>query len=739
VNTQARGSRDADARGAGARESTGTPQHTGTQQPDRVQQGNRVQRVLGPVALVVFGALAILAGLAYGGGASAPALLDPGAFVRWGLPVVNLAVNLSAAGMIGALVLACFALSPEKPEYGKALDVAAGSAALMTILSAITGVMTYIDVSGTPLAFDSAFTAGIVEFVTQISVGQVWLAITLISAATTALCFAVRGQTAVVFVTILALLSLLPMALSGHAAGTAGHDQAITSLGLHLVFAAIWVGGLLTIVVLQRTLGADRLVPVLERYSTLAVISFVVVAFSGIVNADLRIGTLHNLLTAYGVLVLVKVVVLVALGLFGMVQRRYLIGRLRAGGGRRFFWWMATAELAFMGIASGVAAALARTATPVAQTPLGNPTPAEVLTGEPLPPPVSLLRYLDGVNLDPLWAIGCAFALFFYLAGVVRLRRRGDRWPIGRTVSWAAGMILLFWITSGGINVYEKYLFSAHMLAHMLLTMAVPLLLVPAAPVTLALRAIHPRKDGGRGPREWILRAVHSRFAAFLTHPITAAVLFGGSIWVFYYSPLFRWATTNHIGHEWMIAHLLITGYLFVQSLIGIDPVKYRFPYPLRLVVLLGTMAFHAFFGLSIITSSGLFLADWYGAMGRTWGLTPMADQQLAGGIAWSIGEIPTLILAIAVAVSWSRSDAKESKRRDRAADRSGDAELRAYNAMLQRTAGADADRAAAAAAAGTDAARDDARSRESESPVAESPVTESSVIESPVTGERPR
>ena len=674
-----------------------------------------MQRVAGPVALVVAALVAILMALAYGGAASAPALLDPGPVVRWGLPIANLFVNLSAAAMIGALFMACFALSPDKPEYDRALDVAAGSAAIMTVVSAITGVLTYLDVTGSALAFDQQFSDGISQFATQIAIGQVWLAITLIAATTTVLCFAVRNHTAIAFVTVIALCTLIPMALSGHAAGTAGHDQAITSLGLHLVFAAIWIGGLLTIVLIRKTLDKKRLVTVLERFSTLAIICFVVVAFSGIINADLRIGTLQNLLTAYGVLVLVKVFALAVLGLFGMFWRRYMIDRLKRVGSRGPFWWIVTAELAFMGLASGVAAALARTATPVAQVPVSQPTPAEVLTGEPLPPPVPLARYLFGVNIDPLWLIGCCFAIFFYLAGVMRLRRRGDAWPIGRTIAWIAGVLALLWVTNGGINVYEKYLFSSHMLAHMLLTMAVPVLLVPGAPVTLALRAIKKRTDGSRGGREWILLVVHSKIAAFLTHPITAAVLFAGSLWVFYYSPLFSWATTDHIGHEWMIIHFLITGYLFVQSLIGIDPVPYRFPYPMRLVLLLATMAFHAFFGLSIMTTDGLFLADWYGAMGRTWGVTPLADQQLAGGIAWSIGEIPTVALAITVAIQWSRSDAKETKRRDRQADRSGDADLVAYNAMLQRMASDDTDPRARAAErhgerAQTDAAKEPQR-----------------------------
>ena len=170
-----------------------------------------------------------------------------------------------------------------------------------------------------------------------------------------------------------------------------------------------------------------------------------------------------------------------------------------------------------------------------------------------------------------------------------------------------------------------------------------------------------------------------------LTNPFVAAGLFIGSLWVFYYTDLFRWSLYDHLGHEWMVAHFLITGYLFVLTLIGIDPVPYRLPYPGRLLLLIGIMAMHAFFGIAIMMQSGLMVAEWFGSMGRTWGATPLEDQYAGGGIAWSIGEIPTLILAITVAIQWSRSDDRDQRRRDRHADRTGDAELEAYNAAPGR------------------------------------------------------
>lgn len=647
----------------------------------------RIVRVIGPAALLVAALASVVAGLAFGGGAAAPLLADPGALVRWGLPIATLLVNLSLSGVVGALVLVCFVFAPDREEFGKALDFAAGCAAVMTVAAAATGLFTFVSVSNVPWSFDETFSNGLSSFITSVSLGQAWLGVTLIAAAVTVLCFAVRNHTALIFVTILAMAAVVPMAQQGHSAEAAGHDAAVTSFGLHVLFAAIWLGGLVTIIVLRGVFAGDRLVAVMERYSSIALIAFIVVAASGYVNAELRIGNLAQLATPYGILVLVKVAVLVVLGLFGVSQRRILIGRLKAGGKRGTFWWIVTAELAFMGIASGVAAALARTVTPVPQTRAATPTPAEILTGEKLPPELTWGRLFTSWNFDLLWVLACAFALFFYLAGVWRLRKRGDAWPIYRTVLWVLGIALLFYITNGGVNVYEKYLFSAHMSAHMVLTMAVPLLLVPGAPVTLAARAIRKRNDGSRGGREWILLAVHSRFAGVISNPIVAAILFAGSLWAFYYTPIFRWATTDHIGHEWMVVHFLITGYLFVQSLIGIDPVKFRLPYPFRLLLLLLTMAFHAFFGLSIMQMHGLLLADWFGAMGRTWGDPPLVDQQTGGGIAWSIGEIPTVILAIVVAIQWSRSDERETRRRDRNADRTNEAELRAYNDQLARLA----------------------------------------------------
>lgn len=644
----------------------------------------RTIRLLAPAALLLAALVSLVAALQFGGGAEAPRF-DPGAVVRYGVPISRLALDLTAATTIGALVLACFALGKEA-AFDRAMDVASATAAAWTIAAGAATFFTYLSISGLQPSLDPTFGQQFGNYLVNFELGRLWLTATVVPAVVTVLCFAVRNRTAVALVAALGVVGLVPLALMGHAAGAASHDAAVSSLGLHLVFVSVWLGGLVTLVLIRGTLGPGRLVTVLARYSTLALVSFIVVAVSGTVNAAIRIGAIESILSPYGVLVIVKVLALVTLGGFGAFQRRFVIGRMvndrvpeRVG-----FWWLVVAEVVVMGVASGVAAGLAATPTPVAQEPFDS-SPAALLTGEPLPPPLTFERYFTEWDFDILWVLITAFLAFFYLAGVWRLRHRGDRWPVYRTILWLVGLALLFYVTNGGMNVYEQFLFSSHMLAHMLIGMAVPLFLAPAAPVTLAMRAIKKRSDGSRGPREWILLTVQSRWAGFFSNPIVAGAFFASSLWIFYYSPLFRWAAEDHIGHTFMIVHFLLTGYLLVQALIGVDPLPYRAPYPMRLIVLLATMAFHAFFGLALMTGTGLLLADWYGAMGRDWGPSALEDQQIGGGIAWSVGEIPTIALAITVAVMWARSDEKEAKRLDRKDDRDGGADLNAYNDMLQK------------------------------------------------------
>ena len=652
---------------------------------------SRALRVAGPAILVVVALATLIWGLIIGGGAAPFAIGDPGPLVRWGLPIATLAVNLAAAGMVGALVTALFTLKAGEREFDAALDMASISAALFTVAAATTGFLTFVNTFNPAVGLGPEFGAQLGRFLVETESGRTWMLTAVAGATITVLAFAVRSWTPTLFVSILAIAALVPMGTQGHSGEEANHNAAVMALVLHISAAAVWLGGLLLMVVVRPLMTRPTLATAMSRYSSIALAAFIVVAISGTVRATIGVGAWENLASPYGAILLVKVGALVALGVLGAWYRRRLIGRLGGEAESRRFWGLVALELGFMGLASGAAAALARTAPPTTSNLPAVRTPAEYLTGAVLPPELTLDRWFTSWNLDLLWAFAAGFGIFLYLAGVWRLRRRGDRWPLFRTVLWVAGLALLFWVTCGPVNAYQDYLFSVHMMGHMLLTMAIPLLLVAGAPVTLAARAITKRDDGTRGGREWILWAVHSPVARVLTNPFVAAGLFVGSLWVFYFTDLFRWSLYDHLGHEWMTAHFLFTGYLFVLTLIGIDPVPYRLPYAGRLVLLIAVMAIHAFFGIAIMSQSGLMVAEWFGGMGRTWGPTPLEDQYIGGGVAWSIGELPTLILAITVAIQWSRSDERAQKRADRHADRTGDAELEAYNAQLAALAARDA------------------------------------------------
>jgi len=672
----------------------------------------------GPLAVVV-AIVAVLAAGAFSSAFTVPVgFPDPGALARLGTPVVTVLTELAVAVTLGSLVLAACVL-PAGTPVRKALGVAGAASATWAVLAVVQVVLRYSSISGTPVTA-ATFGDQLGLFVSQVSLGRNYLAIVVVAALTSAAALAVRGATGAMWTAALALVALAMQANTGHAAGAVSHELAVSSMFLHLGGAALWVGGLGTLAVVRVRGGLDRaaFATSVARYSAIALWCYVAVAVSGVANASIRIDTLAGLTTDYGVLLLTKVALLLVLGAVGFAHRELVVRRLAgptavgrpaggrtpvtgsAGGGassstgtkgtaaegtRWLFWRLVAVELAIMGAVSGVAVALGSTAPPVPQEEPLDTSAAYQVTGHALPPEPTLARWFTEWRWDLLPAFACVAALVVYLRWVRRLARRGDSWSVGRTVSWCVGVVVLFWVTSGGPAMYGHVLFSAHMVQHMILAMVVPIFLVLAAPVTLLVRAVPPRKDGSRGPREWVLAVVTSRVGQFFANPIVAAVNFAGSMIVFYYTPAFEYALTTYAGHLAMLLHFTLAGYLFANALVGIDPGPHRPPYPQRLLLLFATMAFHAFFGVALTSGEVLLVPEWFGLLGRDWGPSAIADQQRGGGVAWGIGELPTLVLAIVVAVMWTRSDEREAKRRDRQADRDGDAELEEYNAMLAR------------------------------------------------------
>jgi len=615
---------------------------------------------------------------------------DVGPLVRWGIPIVRAIHDLAAASTIGLLVVAA-TIIPEGRHTSRRITAAryACASGVVWVVAAFVGlVFSFASTSGTALT-DQAFGAQFETFVFQLDflrVAAISFAMALVVTMGAAV---VRRRSGMAFLAALGILAILPLSLAGHAAGAASHDLAVNSLALHLVSAVLWVGGLLALAILRPLLGTALGVSV-TRYSTLAGWCFVAVAVSGAANAWIRIGTLDNLASGYGALVILKVGALLALGLAGWQQRSRVVRRIASDPlAGRLFGQLALIEVVIMGAAFALGAALSRSAPPGMDMPVASTDPAFDLTGYPAPAgPLTTSGWFTVWRIDWLWLGVAVIAVTLYLLGVRRLRARGDSWPAGRTINWLLGWAIFVWATCGAPGVYGRLQFSVHMVMHMTVAMAVPIFLVLAAPVTLALRTLTPRHDNTLGPRELLLDLVHSRYLAVVGNPIVAAVIFFGSLIVFYYSPLFELALRTHTGHVLMTTHFLLAGYLFAWVLVGVDPGPRRWPPVLLLVILFGTISSHAFFGVALTSGTTLLAPGFFEGLHLPWAVDLLADQRAGGAVAWGIGEVPTLILALLVTLAWLRSDRAESTRLDRQADRDDDAELKAYNAHLSVLAG---------------------------------------------------
>jgi len=228
------------------------------------------------------------------------------------------------------------------------------------------------------------------------------------------------------------------------------------------------------------------------------------------------------------------------------------------------------------------------------------------------------------------------------------------------------------------------------MVQHLLLMMIAPILAALSGPVTLALRALPKATDPAwPGPREWLMSALSSRTAKMLTQPLVALALYVVSIYAMYFTGLYELALRSHAAHLLMVLHFLSVGYLFFWTIIGIDPAPHRVAHPVRMFVVIVAMILHAFLGVALMQSRSPLAADWYTQLARPWGPTPLDDQHTAGGIAWSFGEIPTLLVLGALFVQRWRADQREQRRLDRAADRAEaegheDDALATYNVLAR-------------------------------------------------------
>jgi putative membrane protein len=276
------------------------------------------------------------------------------------------------------------------------------------------------------------------------------------------------------------------------------------------------------------------------------------------------------------------------------------------------------------------------------------------------PPTVSSL-----LSLHFSWlALFLLLAAALYVAAVVTLRKRGDRWPILRTVLFIVpGLGSIAAVTVSGVEAYDDSLLSIHMIQHMVLSMIAPIFLALGAPVTLALRTL-PRK-----PRAVLLAVIHSRVAKVLAFPIVAYGLFVVTPFALYFTSLYQVTMRHELVHEAIHLHFIAVGCLFFWPLLGVDPLPGRWPYPGRALLMFLSTPFHTVLGLTIMQSTTLIGGNWYPSLGLPW-TNPFEDQKLAGGILWAGGEVVSVTMLAVLVVQWMKQAEKEARRIDRMLDR---------------------------------------------------------------------
>ena len=505
------------------------------------------------------------------------------------------------------------------------------------------------------------------SFITQATLGKLLAYQIVISLLVFVLSSRVKRNGGAFWLMLLALSGQLAPVFQSHSSSLGSHSLAIGSLVIHVTALTFWIG---SVIALRLMVTEDQALA-FPRVSTIALWSSFAVVLSGVVNALTRLRISDSWFTTYGALIALKVVLTISIFIFA--------SKLRKGINLQ---WLLPFEIGLMSLILGIGSVLNRF-TPEETAPAIFDRVRE-LTGISMPQPPTLSRVFFEYEANGLILGLLVFATALYIRGVVALSRRGDKWPVGRTISFAIGISFLDYATSGGLGLYAHFSFEYHMIAHMVLSMIAPIAIILSAPITLALRTLPIGRDKEeRGIRGLLISFLHSKPTLVWTHPLVALAIFDGSLFALYFTPLFGNLMSGHLGHMIMDLHFIAAGFLFFHVIVGIDPNPRRVHHLVRVVILLAAMSIHAFFSIALMSANTLIDGGYYQLLNRPWAIDLLSDQKVGAAIGWAMGEIPIVVALIATFIQWMRSDAREAKR----ADKRSTTDLAEYNAYLEKLA----------------------------------------------------
>ena len=510
------------------------------------------------------------------------------------------------------------------------------------------------------------------SFVSQILLGQYLFAQTLVAFFAGYLMLRVKRVIPTLALLLISLIAIAAPALESHSASGGSHALATGSMILHVAGLTLWAGGLFALMFISPE---DRKMAV-PRFSVMALWAVIVVVLSGLINAWARLNFREAWDTTYARVIILKTILTGVLLFMGYLHRKNL--SLREKIDWRGLTRLITAEVALMAAVTAIGIWLSLNASP------------DRVIDPVIPAAPTFTRILWAYDPDIFFIGVLVLAVALYIKGVVILKKRGDAWPVGRTIAFALGISGIDFATSGGLGVYAMYSFEYHMIAHMTLGMIAPIGLVLGAPITLALRTLpQGRTPTENGPRAILVSLLHSRIGTLFTNPVIALALFDGSLFVLYFTDLFGTLMASHAGHLLMNIHFILAGFLFFMIIIGVDPTPRRIHHLVRIVILFAAMAIHAFFSISLLATTTLIDKGFYSSQNIPWlGAGILDDQRAGGSVSWAMGEIPIILALIATFILWMREDAKETRRIDRNEERKAAMgepdELAQYNEYLK-------------------------------------------------------
>jgi len=332
---------------------------------------------------------------------------------------------------------------------------------------------------------------------------------------------------------------------------------------------------------------------------------------------------------------------------------------------------------------SWLAAVLGVVGATVATTLLASP----VLAHGPAPTEgPTLQNLLLGWTFEPLPTLGILVAVSWWIWAVRRVNALHPSNPVPRrrTVAFAGGMLAIAFALLSGIDQYDTTLFSIHMVQHVLLTLVAAPLIALSAPVTLVLRVASPQTR-----KKWILPVLHSRVLRLLAFPVVAWILFAAAMWVSHFSPLFDAALENPWLHDFEHTIYLVTALLFWWPAVALDPAPWRMSHPARALYVFLQMTQNTFLSVVILNAQTV-LYPHYATVQRSWGPTPLEDQQIAAAFMWVVGDMIFLAASFAILLGWSRAETQATERTDRRAAQEM-AEIRIREARLADRLGREA------------------------------------------------